>query len=305
MLTRRTFLASSMAALPLSARTRIGISRISAITDEIARSSQAAIDFAKQYGLRWVELRDVPGQNKEYSYLPENELHAEAELLEKNGIRVSFLNTSLMKVRIPGLEPVRWKRYTPAQREQRIKADLPKFERRMDDLRKCLHAGRILGVDKIRIFTGWRCADPDAAMPRIAEIINEMAVVAARERMHLLVENEPACNVATCRELAEIVRRLPSKWVGINWDPLNATAYNEAPYPDGYRLLPGKRVLNVQIKGKSILNYPEKLDWRAILDALDRDGYKGEIGLETHIFGDGQIQASHDSMEAILKLLKA
>jgi sugar phosphate isomerase/epimerase len=305
MITRRSFLASSAAVLPLSAKGRIDVSRISAITDEIARSSQAAIDFAKQYGLRWVELRSVPGQKKEYAYLPEDQLRAEAKLLDENGIRVSFLNTSLMKVSIPGLEPVRWEKDTPAKREERRKADLPKFERRMEDLRKCLHAGKVLGVDKVRVFTGWRCADPDAAMPRIAEIINEMAEVAAKEHIHLLVENESACNVATSRELAEIARRVPSKWVGINWDPLNATVYKEAPYPDGYRLLPKKRILNVQIKGKSVLNYPQKLDWRAILDALDRDGYKGEVGLETHIFGDGQIQASHDSMEAILKLLKA
>jgi len=239
MLTRRTFLASGAAALPLSARARIDISRISAITDEIARSSQAAIDFAKHYGLHWVELRGVPGQKKEYAYLPEDELRAEAKLLDENGIRVSFLNTSLMKVRIPGLEPVRWTKDTPAKREERMKTDLPKFERRMDDLRKCLHAGKVLGVDKVRVFTGWRCADPDAAMPRIAEIISEMAEVAAKEHIHLLVENESACNVATCRELAEIARRLPSKWVGINWDPLNATVYNEAPYPTATVCCPG------------------------------------------------------------------
>ena len=50
---------------------------------------------------------------------------------------------------------------------------------------------------------------------------------------------------------------------------------------------------------------PQKLDWRAIFDGLVKDGYKGQVGLETHIFGDGQIQASHDSMKEILKIVKA
>ena len=70
-------------------------------------------------------------------------------------------------------------------------------------------------------------------------------------------------------------------------------------------MLPKKRVMNVQIKGRSILDGPQKLDWRAIFDTLAKDGYKGQVGLETHIFGEVQIQASHDSMKEILKLVRA
>jgi hypothetical protein len=35
------------------------------------------------------------------------------------------------------------------------------------------------------------------------------------------------------------------------------------------------------------------------------DGYRGKFGLETHIFGDGQIQASHDSMQEILRVVES
>lgn len=308
MLTRRDFFACTAAcsALPLSAKARgIDLPRISAITDEIARSSQDAVAFAKQYGLRWVELRGVPGQKKEYFTLSEAELRAEAKLLDENGIRVSFLNTSLMKVMIPGIEPVRWAQDPADRREARVKAESGKFDRRLEDLGKALRAAKILGVDKVRVFTGWRGPDPRAHMARVAEIINEMAPIAAREKTYLLVENEGACNVSTSAELAELMKLIPSKWVGINWDPLNVTSQKEVPYPEGYNLLPKKRIMNVQIKGKSILDGPQKLDWRAIFDGLVRDGYKGQVGLETHIFGDGQIQASHDSMKEILKLVKS
>jgi len=294
-----------MSALPLSAKGRIDLPRISAITDEIARSSQDAVAFAKQYGLKWLELRNVPGQRKEYFTLSEAELRAEAKLLDENGIRVSFLNTSLMKVMIPGIEPVRWTKDPEDRRVARAKADEPKFARRLEDLQKALHAAKIFGVDKVRVFTGWRGADVKAHMPRVAEIINEMAPLAAKEKIYLLVENEGACNVATSQEIAALLKMIPSKWVGINWDPLNETSQKDVPYPDGYNLLPKKRILNVQIKGRSILDGPQKLDWRAIFDGLMKDGYKGQVGLETHIFGDGQIQASHDSMKEILKIVKA
>ncbi|MBL8216134.1 MAG: sugar phosphate isomerase/epimerase [Bryobacterales bacterium] len=313
MVTRRMLFASALggAALPLLAKGRIDLSRVSAITDEIARSSADAVKFVQQYGLKWVELRNVPGQRKEYIYLDEAELRAEAKLLDEAKLRVSFLNSSLLKVTVPGIEPVGWAKAlaegktTAEKLEARRKSDAVKWERRMEDLKKGIRAAKILGTDKLRVFTGWRGADVNAVMPRIAEIINEMAVVAEKEKIHLLIENEGACNVGSCAELAALLKMVPSKYVGLNWDPMNGMHFNEQPYPEGYQMLPKHRIANVQIKGKTVLDYPEKLDWRAILDGLVRDGYKGQVGLETHIFGDGQIQASHDSMKVIVGMLKA
>jgi sugar phosphate isomerase/epimerase len=61
-------------------------------------------------------------------------------------------------------------------------------------------------LDKLRVFTGWRGTDPAAVLPRVAAIINEMAQTAAKAKIHLLVENEGACNVATCAELAALMK---------------------------------------------------------------------------------------------------
>ncbi len=299
MLTRRTVMSLPLGVLAWAKG--IEVTRVSAITDEIATSSQGAVEFVKQYGLRYVELRSVPGVRKEYVYLPGEELRAESRILRENGLEVSFLNSSLMKVMIPGVEPARWARDAEETRERRRRADEARFERRMEDLKKAIQAARILGADKLRVFTGWRGPDPAAALPRAAGILNEMSEVAAKEKITLLVENEGACNVATCAELAALMKLVPSKWVGINWDPYNGVAHKEPPFPDGYRLLPKKRIGNVQIKGRSILDGPQKLDWRAIMDALIKDGYKGRFGLETHT-GDNRIQASHDSMREILKI---
>ena len=160
-----------------------------------------------------------------------------------------------------------------------------------------------MGCDKVRVFTGTRLADPRSSYPRVAEVLGEMANVAQREKVYLLIENEMTQNVATSAELADVLKAIPSKWIGMNWDPHNAYG-KEISYPDGYRLLPKKRILNIQVKAKGVMpSSPEKEDWKAIMTALDHDGYSWKLGLETHIFDGTLIAAAHTSMEEILRIV--
>jgi len=303
-MTRRELLAVAVAARALHAGKRLDPSCISAITDEIAASPADAIAFARQYRLRWVELRGVPGGKVPYYMLPEPDLRAAAREFAASGIRVSFLNTGLLKFSLPGTEPVRSRAETAEARARRIARDQAQFDRRMEDLRKAINAAHILGVDKVRVFTFSRVAEPMKLLPRIAEILDPMLALAEKETVHLLVENEGSCNVATCAETAALMKLLPSRYLGINWDALNGAAHKEVPFPDGYNLLPKKRIGNVQIKGRSILEGPQRLDWAAIFKALADDGYRGCFGLETHIFGPELIQRSHESMKEILRVLE-
>lgn len=305
-MTRRDLLAAAAAActLPLHARSHFDKSRISAITDEIGRTTDESIAFAHQYGLTHVEIRNPPGNRKEYFTLSEAEIKADAVRFQKEGLKVSFVNTSLLKFAWPGTEPVRRRPETPEAREKRIAAEQARWDRRMEDLQKVIRCAQIMGCDKVRVFTGSRTADPQSVYNRIAETIGgEMAAVAEKEKVNLLIENEGSQNVATSAELAEIMKRIPSRWVGFNWDPHNAYG-KETSYPDGYALLPRKRMLNLQVKGKGVMpSSPEKEDWKAIMQALEKDGYKGEIGLETHIFDGTLIAAAHTSMEEIMRIV--
>ena len=161
-----------------------------------------------------------------------------------------------------------------------------------------------MGCDKVRVFTGSRVEDPKTMYARIAETIGgEMAALAEKEKVYLLIENEGSQNIGTSQEIADVFKLISSKWVGFNWDPHNAFG-KETSYPDGYAALPKKRLLNVQIKGKGVMpSSPEKEDWKAIMQALDKDGYKGKIGLETHLFDGTLIAAAHTSMEEIMRIV--
>ena len=304
-MTRRELLAAAAAcASTLRARARFDKSRISAITDEIGKSTQESIAFAHQYGLRFVEIRNPAGDKREYFALAEPEIKADALRFAGEGLKVSFVNTSLLKFGWPASEPVRRRPEEPAARERRLASEKARWDHRLDDLHKAIRCAQIMGCDKVRVFTGSRVEDPKTMYSRIAETIGgEMAMVAEKEKVYLLIENEGSQNIATSAEMADIIKLIPSKWVGLNWDPHNAYG-KEKSFPDGYALLPKKRILNVQVKGKGIMpSSPEKEDWKAIMQALDKDGYKGKIGLETHIFDGTLIAAAHTSIEEILRIV--
>src|SRR5687767_7383598 len=103
---RRTFLALAASAPLARAKNRIDMSRIAVLTDEVAKSPAGAIAFAKQYGVTWLELRNVPGGKGHYGHLPEAELKQAAKEFHDNGLKVSFLNTGFFKITLPGTEPV-------------------------------------------------------------------------------------------------------------------------------------------------------------------------------------------------------
>jgi sugar phosphate isomerase/epimerase len=220
------------------------------------------------------------------------------------GIRIAFLDTPFLKFDLPGTEPERNKPEDPAAREKRLAKDQALFDSRLDDLRQGIRASHTFDCPLVRIFTFTRLAEPESVFPRIAEIIGEMALIADKEGVKLLIENETTQNAGTSAETAKLLKLLPAN-VGINWDSLNALPLGEKPYPDGYESLPKDRIWNVHVKGKSLLDYPEHQDWPAILNALDRDGFPGSLELETHIFGEQQISASHASMKEIIRLLEA
>ncbi len=306
-MTRREILAAGAAyavgAATLTAKTRIDKSRISAITDEIGLSTGESIAFAHHYGMQNVEIRNPPGK-KEYFQLPEAEIKADADLFAKEGLKVTFVNTSLMKFTWPGMEPARKRAEMPEARDKRLAAETLRYGQRAEDFQKAIRCAQIMGCDKVRVFAGTRVADVKAVFPQVADILGEMSKQAEREKVYLLLENEGSQNVATAAELGRIMKMVPSKWVGYNWDPHNA--YGKEPaYPEGYALLPKARMLNLQIKGKGVMpESVEKEDWRAIFAALANDNYEGKIGLETHLFDGTLITAAHKSMDEIMKIVR-
>jgi sugar phosphate isomerase/epimerase len=81
----------------------------------------------------------------------------------------------------------------------------------------------------LRIFTFTRVAEPESLFPRTAEVIGESAVVAEKDGVKLLIENEASQNAGTSAETAKLIKLLPHN-VGINGDSLNGLPLGEKPF---------------------------------------------------------------------------
>jgi sugar phosphate isomerase/epimerase len=288
--TRRTLLmaASAAAAAHLdAARPHITKARVAVITDEAGRTQTDALAFAKQHGLELVELRTVPETQKEFAYLSEPELKRYAAELSAGKLKCSLLKTSLLKFQ--------WPAFGGGEPQQK------RWDARKDDLAKAIHAARILGTDKIRVFTGARVPNPSDAFPAIAKAFEELIPIAEAAGMHLLIENEPTQNVGTSAELKNILDSLPSKTLGFNWDPQNAIALHETAWPDGYALLPKARMMNMQVKAEALAG-GSTIRWRSLFETMQKDGYTGPISLATEIF-DGTFDKANTALGDLLHIV--
>jgi sugar phosphate isomerase/epimerase len=278
--TRREILVgAAVCATPLWARNHWDRSRISALTDEIGATADDAASFAHDAGMLFVEVRNQPGSNREYAMSREADMKAAAAHLANENLKISVVNTSLLRFHWPG---------SPS-------ADQARWDHRMEDLQKALRCAQIMGADKIRIFAGTRVDDPASMFQRIADTMSEMAAECEKEKVSLILENDPGTNIASCAEIAAVMKLVPSKWVGINWKPA----------PDGYPLLPKKRLLNVRVPAASLSpGRPESMNWKTILTALDKDGYGGRITLEVGQTANESFDLARDSLDQLVHIVR-
>ena len=109
---RRTFLESigkGSASVCLGARNLTAgtglMERLGVTSDEITADFEAALKFIREFGLRWVEVRNLGN-----SYVTESSLdecRKAKALLDKYGVKLSVLDTALYKCNLPGTRTAR------------------------------------------------------------------------------------------------------------------------------------------------------------------------------------------------------
>ena len=109
-------------------------------------------------------------------------------------------------------------------------------------LERAIDMAKAFQTDRVRCFDFWRLEDQAPYRAAINDKLREAAGKAEKKGIILVLENESACNTATGAEAAKVLSAVQSPSLMLNWDPGNAAASGEIPYPDGYNLLPKDRI---------------------------------------------------------------
>src|SRR5208282_2412271 len=307
MMKRREFLTGGTTALLMMSAMRAAAAdvkqfKLGVITDEVTQDLEKALAWVKGYGLDWVELRTV--WNKYITEFTPDEVQRAKDLLAKYNLRVSVLDSAYFKTTLPGT----------TSKFAEGKGNFAPNEHEKQDalLERATARAKDFGTDKVRIFSFWRVDDPHTVFDRVAKELDKTAAVAKAEGIRLVLENEFACNVATGAEGAAMLNAVTAPALGLNWDPGNAYAAGERPFPDGYDPLDKKRIWHMHLKdaeGTGEMWRPVgggKIDYLGQFRAILKDGFTGTMSLETHYLNAAKDKeaSSRESMDGLLKVIR-
>jgi len=279
--------------------------RVAVINDEIAQDFGHACEVAaRDFGMGWIELRGM--WKKNICSLDEKEVAEAQQILRKYQLKVTDIASPLFKVDWPG---------APKSKFSETSNFNSNFTLGQQDevLERAIAMAKAFQTDRVRCFDFWRLEDQAPYRAAINDKLREAANKAAKSGIILVLENESACNTATGAEAARVLSAVESPALMLNWDPGNAAAGGEIPYPDGYKLLPKERIghchcKDVVEKGKKTEWAPMGgglIDWAGQFRALKADGYRYAVSLETHWNGGGSPeQCSRKSWAGMKKLLE-
>ncbi len=280
--------------------------RLAVINDEITQDFEKACQIvAGDFGLHWIELRSM--WNKNVTELSEKEIEDARKILKEHKLQVTDIASPLFKTDWPGAP-----RSPQSETRDQFHAtsDAGAQEKLLEH---CVSLAKTFHTDRIRCFDYWRLDDPKPYRAAINAKLQHAAERCAKDNLILLLENEMSCNTATGEESAAVLEAIPNKNFMLNWDPGNAAALDGTAYSAGYGRLPKDRIGHCHCK--DVVRKPDHkyewapvgggmVDWVGQLQALQRDGFRYGLSLETHWRGAGTPEAStRASMEGLRKAL--
>jgi L-ribulose-5-phosphate 3-epimerase len=259
---------------------------LAAITDEFSPDDlDRSLSAMAEIGMTGAEVRVIGGRNM--IDLTDEDVDRVRAAVERRGMRVISLASPLLKCVLPD---------SPAL-DTRVQHDVFGSPYRFEDqprlTKRAFEIARRLDTNIVRVFSYWRTVEPERTFDRVAAALQALAEESSKHGIVIGLENEHACNVGTAVEAAQLLNAVQHPAVKLVWDPANAAILGENPFPDGYERLPVDRIGHVHAKDCYVNDHKPTwgpvgemgIDWRGQLAALERDGYKGWISLETHWTG--------------------
>jgi sugar phosphate isomerase/epimerase len=166
----------------------------------------------------------------------------------------------------------------------------PERDQQIATFVKWIDVSADLGSPAIRTFAGnaLRGASESEARRNVVECLNTVCEHAARRGVFVALENHGGV-VATADGLLEIVKAVPSPWLGINLDSGNFRT--EDPYGDLARCAPYAVSVQYKVEMNPRGQGAQPADFKRIVNILKEANYRGFVTLE--------YEAREDPMVAI------
>jgi L-ribulose-5-phosphate 3-epimerase len=280
------------------------LERLSVLTDEVSDRFIEALDWAVIHGFKHVEVRMVDGAN--VSNLDDAQVVKAKQEIDTRKLKVSAIASPLFKCALDPARPVEVGDLF-GNKEEPLEAHFRKLPR-------AIRIAKMLGTNKIRIFSFWREKQPEKYFDEIAKHLQRAAALAEAEGVTLMLENETACNGGYAAEVAELVRRVNSPALRVLWDPGNENYGGRNCYPEGYAAVKGlfdhvhlkDCILDAAGKPTCVPIGKGRTPLKAQIEALERDGYRGIYTLETRYTPPGgtAMRGTEETLDGLKKLVR-
>jgi sugar phosphate isomerase/epimerase len=264
------------------------MARLGVITDEISEDLETALAVCTDLGIRDIELRSI--WNTSIVEHDDASIRAITDTIRARGFSVCGIASPFLKCHISG---------DGAAAGATHSAKATTRTEQWDILARSLDVAARLNAPMVRAFSFWRVDDPVSVREEILEILQEATVCTRSAGRVLGLENEYACNIATGKEAAWFLERIPDPTFGLIWDPGNEAALGHAPVPEGYEAV-RERIHHIHLKDAVRLGEPVEftvigdgiIGYKEQFRLLKRDGYEGVLSLETHFDLEGKRESA-------------
>lgn len=239
---------------------------MSIFSDELGIDISEGAPIIRSWGLDAIDLRgQTLGHDAEA--LPPDSLPDLQKLLQRNGLRVGCLQSSLAKVHLPGAD--------------RCRAEAEKLE-------GIIRAADALDCRLVRAFHFWQpppeqrgalAAQPDE-LRKTLDLFSPLAARAREAGLTLAFEN---CGVTPDEVFAMLDALGVSGW-GLAWDVFNSWDCDERRQDvDAFirRMVQRARLVHVKASG-AVEGYAEQIPYGKVLQACYDGGVQGPVSAETH-----------------------
>jgi sugar phosphate isomerase/epimerase len=263
--------------------------KIGVVTDEISNNLVEAIEIAKSWGLDYIELHSVWGEN--ICDIDDAELSRVISIVRKSGMTVTNIDSLTLRCHLQNND---------------------EYCQHIKHLLRSIEIAPLFNTNIVRLFSFWKEQNPNWEL--IFEKMELPIKIAEREGIILGFENVSSGNIGTSDDLVRLFNYFDSPNLKLIWDPGNAYAAGEkTPYPNGYEKIKD-RIIHVHVKDAIFDEQGNRIwkpigqgevDYKGQMKALLDDKYQGIIALETHCVAENgsKIDGTKESFDGLMNII--